>query len=86
MAQLFAELPADELNGEILDAFNQIDSNGSGSLDRSRFLALSRSPCISLLLQQKARGRISAKYVAKYVYWCFRACVGARAYAIWFTV
>jgi hypothetical protein len=49
MAQLFAELPLDELNGEILDAFNQIDSDGSGSLDMSRFLALSPSPCIPLL-------------------------------------
>jgi hypothetical protein len=38
MAQLFAELPPDELNGEILDAFNQLDSDGSGSLDMSPVL------------------------------------------------
>ena len=49
MAQLFAELPLDELDGEILDAFNQIDSDGSGSLDMSHFLALSPSPCMPLL-------------------------------------
>ncbi len=46
MAQLFAELPLDELDGEILDAFNQIDSDGSGSLDMSHFPALSPSPCM----------------------------------------
>ena len=35
MAKLFADLPLDALNGEIEDAFNQIDSDGGGSLDMS---------------------------------------------------
>ena len=77
MAKLFADLPLEDLNGEIEDAFNQIDSDGDGSLDMSvRFVDLFHSPnlCTStVLLQQWGHACVIADCI--YLCVCARACM-----------
>ena len=77
MAKLFADLPLACLNGEIEDAFNQIDSDGGGSLDMSvRFVDLLHSPnlCTStVLLQQWGHACVIADCI--YLCVCARACM-----------